>query len=225
MDSSDVNKQIKSVIRPLLREAGFSQFTARSAWRYSDEKIDVVNFQSFNSYLAKTVGCTTYSFCVNLGCSFEAIPRRARTKQRKGYLRPEEYECHFRLPLQKSIKQLNLKRTNVWYVDAAGKNLDIAVADAKKAIVETGLGWFSRFNNVKEVLRTLLEDSESNESTSGFGSNPSPNRHFMTGFIALAMGKKDLAVERIQLALNSGCFNEFESKMRSVLQAHDKQSA
>lgn len=225
MDSSDVNKQIKSVIRPLLQETGFSQFTARTAWRYSDEKIDVVNFQSFNSYLANAVGCTTYSFCVNLGCSFEAIPRRARTKQRNGYLRPEEYECHFRLPLQKSIKQPNLKRTNIWYVDAAGKNLDIVVADAKKAIVETGLGWFSRFGDLREVLRTLLEDSESNESTHGFGSNPSPNRHFMTGFTALAIGKKDLAMGRIQLALNSGFFKEFESKMQAVLEANDNQPA
>jgi hypothetical protein len=222
MDSSDV-KQIKSVIRPLLQEAGFSQFTARTAWRYSDEKIDVVHFQSFNPYAANAVGCTRYSFCVNLGCSFEAIPRRARTKQRSGYLRPEEYECHFRLPLQKSINQSNLKRTNVWYVDAAGENLDVVIADAKKVIIETGLGWFSRFGDVKEVFRTLLEDSESNESTSAFGSNSSPNRHFMTGFIALALGKKDLAMERIQLPLNSGCFKEFESRMQAVLEANDKQ--
>ena len=118
-----------------------------------------------------------------------------------------------------------MKRTNIWYVDAAGKNLDIVVADAKKAIVETGLGWFSRFGDLREVLRTLLEDSESNESTHGFGSNPSPNRHFMTGFTALAIGKKDLAMGRIQLALNSGFFKEFESKMQAVLEANDNQPA
>jgi hypothetical protein len=117
-----------------------------------------------------------------------------------------------------------LKRTDVWYVDAAGKNLDIVVADAKKAILETGLGWFSRLGDMKEVLRTLLEDSESNESTSGFGANPSPVRHFMRGFAALKMGEKDLAIERIQVALDSGCFKEFESKMRAVLEANDKQS-
>jgi hypothetical protein len=222
MDSSDVNKQIKSVIRPLLQEAGFSQFTARTAWRYSDEKIDVVNFQSFNSYLANAVGCTTYSFSVRLGCSFDAIPRRVR-KQKNECLRPEEYECHFRLPLQKSIRQPSLKRTDVWYVDAAGKNLDVVVADAKKAILDTGLGWFSRFGDMKEVLRTLLEDSECNESTSGIGANPSPSRHFMTGFIALTMGKKDLARERIKQALDSGCFKEFEPKIHAALEELDKQ--
>jgi len=144
MDSSNVNKEIKSVIRPLLQAGGFSQFTPRTAWRYSSEKIDVVNFQSFNSYLANALGCTTYSFCVRLGCSFDAIPISARVKRKNGYLRPEEYECHFRLQLQKSIKQPDLQRTDVWYVDPRGKNLDIVIADAKKAIVEIGLEWFSR---------------------------------------------------------------------------------
>jgi hypothetical protein len=222
VDSSVVNREIKSVIRPSLQDAGFTQFTTRTGWRYAGEKIDVVNFQSFNSYLANSLGCTTYSFCVRLGCSFDAIPRSERVKRKDEFFRPEEYECHFRRPLQKTIQRPNLKRRDVWYVDPAGKNLDIVIADAKKAILETGLGWFSRFGDMKEVLRTLLEDAESNESTSGFGANPSPIRHFMTGFTAHSMGKNDLARERIQKALDSGCFKEFEPKMHAALEAKDK---
>jgi hypothetical protein len=126
--------------------------------------------------------------------------------------------------LQKTIQQLNLKRTDVWYVDPAGKNLDVVIADAKKAILETGLGWSSRFGDMKEVLRTLLEDAESNESTSGFGANPSPIRHFMTRFAAHSMGKNDLARERIRKALDSGCFKEFEPKMHAALEAKDRQA-
>jgi hypothetical protein len=103
-----------------------------------------------------------------------------------------------------------------------GKNLEIVIADTKKAILEIGLGWFSRFGNMREVLRTLLEDSESNESTLGFGASPSPVRHFMTGFTALTLGKVDLAKERIQKALGSGCFREFEPKMHAALEEMDK---
>jgi len=224
VDSSAVNREIKSVIRPLLLDAGFTQFTTRTGWRYAGEKIDVVNFQSFNSYVANSLSCTTYSFCVRLGCSFDAIPRSERVKRRDGFFRPQEYECHFRRPLQKTIQQPNLKRMDVWYIDPAGKNLEIVIADAKKAILETGLGWFSRFDDMKEVLRTLIEDPESNESTSGFGVNPSPIRHFMTGFIAHSMGKNDLARERIQKALDSGCLKEFEPKMHAALEATEKQS-
>ena len=224
MDSSVVNKEIKSTIRPLLQDVGFTKFTPRTAWRYSSEKIDVINFQSFNSYLANSIGCTTYSFCVRLGCSFEVIPRRERMKRKDGHLRPEEYECHFRLPLQKSIRQSNFKRRDVWYVDPTGKNLEVVVADAKKAILETGLSWFARFNDPKEVLRTLLEDSEGNESTHGFGANPSPMRHFMTGFTALATGQTSLAKEHLGKALASGCLKEFEPEMHSALKGIDKQT-
>ncbi len=172
MDSTIVNKEIKSLIRPLLQDAGFSQFTARTAWRYSPGKIDVLNFQSFNSYLADRLDCTTYSFSIRLGCSFDAIPRYTRVKQKNGYLRPEEYECHIRFTPQKSIKQANLKRKDVWYVDPTGTNLAIVVGDARKAILETGLSWFTRFQDQREVLRTLLEDSEENLGTHGLARTP-----------------------------------------------------
>jgi len=56
MDSKEVNKQIRAVIRPVLKAQGFARFTARDSWRFHDDRIDVVNFQSFNSYLAGTIG-------------------------------------------------------------------------------------------------------------------------------------------------------------------------
>jgi len=217
MDSAVVNKEIKTVIRPDLREAGFARFTARTAWRYSPEKIDVVSFQSFNSYLADCLGCTTYSFCLRLGCSFAAIPRKEAIKRRNGSLRPEEYECHFRRHLEKSVEQPNLTRGDVWVIDPDGDNLGIIVADARKAILDIGLPWFGQFSDMNEVLRTLLEESESDQSTSGFGADPSPARDFMTGFVAFSLGKTKLARDRIGKALDSGCFKEFEGRMQATL--------
>jgi len=218
MNSSVVNKEIKSLIRPALQEAGFTQFTPRTAWRYARGQLDVITFQSINSYLANSIGCTTFSFFVRLGCCFDAIPQSDRIKKKKGHSRPEEYQCQFRLTLQKSIEQTNLKRTDVWYVDPTGENLEAVIADAKKAILETGLPWFNRYSDPAEVLRTLLEDSESNASTHGFGTKPSPIRHFFTGFVALSLGQARLAKEHLKAALDSGCFNEFEPKMRSEIE-------
>jgi hypothetical protein len=65
MDSKVVNKAIKKEIFPFLKENGFTEFNSRNALRFSDQQIDIINFQSFNSYLAKGVGCTTYSFAIN----------------------------------------------------------------------------------------------------------------------------------------------------------------
>ena len=217
MDSSVVNKEIKAVIRPLLKDAGFTQFTVRTAWRYAGERIDVVNFQSFNSYLANSVGCTTFSFGVNLGCSFNAIPRNKRAKLKDGFFRPEEYECHFRLQLQKTIRQSDLNREDVWFVDSQGQNLNEVMEDARQEIRNTGLSWFNRFHDGNEVLRTLLEDSESRTKTFGMGRENSPNRHYLIGYIAKSLGKAELAKEHMQKALLSGFFKDRESEMRALL--------
>lgn len=201
----------------MLRDASFSQYTSRSGWRYSPVKIDVLTFQSFNSYLADALGCTTYSFGIRLGCSFEAIPRRERTKRKGRLLLPAEFECHFRAPLLKTIRQPILERRDVWSIDPSGANLDAVIEDARKVVVENGLPWFNRFGDLHEVLRTLLEDSESNEGTSGFGAESSPAHHLRTGFVAKSLGNNELAIEHIQRALDSGCFKEFDEKMRSTL--------
>jgi len=111
----------------------------------------------------------------------------------------------------------------VWFIDPSGTNLATVIADAKKAILETGLNWFTRFSNPGEVLRTLREDSEGNETTHGFGANPSPMRHFMTGFAALSLGQTSLAREHLKKALDSGHLKRFETEMRSTLEAIDKQ--
>ena len=68
-------------------------------WRHHHDRIDVVNFQSFNSYQAAVIGCTTYSFGVNLGCYLLSIPYpiwAVHIKGKSGQLLPDESQCHIR---------------------------------------------------------------------------------------------------------------------------------
>jgi hypothetical protein len=66
-DNRAVTRAIGRIVWPELREVGFDSFTGRNAWRYVDEDVDVGNFQSFGGMLADSVGCTSFSFQVNLG--------------------------------------------------------------------------------------------------------------------------------------------------------------
>lgn len=74
MDSKAVNREIRRVIWPLFKAAGFSSNTTRTAWRHTADKADVINFQSFNRYNADVLGITTFSFAVNLGCYLRYVP-------------------------------------------------------------------------------------------------------------------------------------------------------
>lgn len=88
MNSNDVNRLIRSIVRPVLKAQGFEVATARSVWRHRADTIDVVNFQSFNRYNADVLGCSTFSFAVNLAVYLNAIPAEHPISVRAGRVCP-----------------------------------------------------------------------------------------------------------------------------------------
>jgi hypothetical protein len=74
MDSKAVSKEIRGRVWPLLKAAGFTRFSTRSAWRYREGKIDVITFRSYNAYNASVMGVTPFSFSVNLGTFLTYVP-------------------------------------------------------------------------------------------------------------------------------------------------------
>ena len=180
---------------PLLRHDGFTKFSTKTAWRYLPEQIHLANFQSFNSFLAAGVGCTTFSFAVNLGIYFPAIP--FTFPLRKGpdpALRPQVLHCHLRLQLLKEIEQPVLPRRDVWYVEPDGSNLLEIMADARTVLEREGLPWFKRFESLKEVLRLLMEEEELPEV---MATRRSPARRHTIGHIARSLGIAEIATPMI----------------------------
>jgi len=81
--------------------------------------------------------------------------------------------------------------------------------------------WFQRLENLSEVLRVLIEDDslmlgdiESKVSLWGFGNNPSPIRHYLTGYFALKNGRLELSERHLRAALKSGCFDHIANQIR-----------
>lgn len=186
MNSRDaVTREIRRLVWPALRDEGFSAFTGRSAWRFVTDDIDVVNFQSFGASLADAIGCTTFSFAVNLGVWLveDDIPNGMEPKLRRdadGHLRPEEYQCPYRLHLEKSVEQPWFKpfisdtrswlaslrlhraglekvarrdqhdRSDIWFVLADGSNRVKCLDDALRAIRAEG-PWFEATRRDRRV--------------------------------------------------------------------------
>jgi hypothetical protein len=217
MDSKDVSREIRSRIRPLLKGVGFSEFSSRTAWRFNSTRVDVVNFQSFNADLAEGLHSTTYSFALNLGCYFTFIPDRFGNKGLKfkgNFPLPEEARCPFRRQLHKTIQQPELSRSDIWYIDRAGKWLGPCIYDAGGVIARGAFPWFERFSDDAEVLRTLQDQSGEND-TWGFGTFSSPIRHYLTGYTALYLKKYDLAIAHLEMALVLNCFQSVNHRIQS----------
>ena len=213
MDGKVVSREIRREVWPLLRSSGFTRFTSRTAWRESGDRIDVVNFQSFNSYLAESVGCTTFSFALNLGCCLAYIPLSfSGGKKRRQF--PAEYECHFRYHLSKSIKQPELPRLNIWLIKERGAYLAESIADAKAVLQRDGIPWFERFAQREIVLAGLLNDETFWES----GTRTSPQRNYLAGYVALATNERAIAAAHLLSALQSGCFKRDENELRTEIE-------
>jgi hypothetical protein len=108
MDAKVVNRALREIIWPELKRLGFNRRTPRTAWRDRPDAIQVMNFQSFNSYLAEAIGSTTYSFGVNLGVFYPAIAEQSSVAAFiPDGLRPAEWHCQARKHLGKGIVQPN----------------------------------------------------------------------------------------------------------------------
>ncbi len=216
IDTGIVSRELRTRIWPLLELKGFSEFRARTAWRYVPEQVHVVNVEPFNTYMADRVGCPAGSFTVNLGIYFLAIPEYLAVKKGAGKtLLPTEYQCHFRKHLLKTPGVDPFPRRDIWYIDPEGALLAGAVDDVVTRLATDGFDWFEHCASEQNVLHTLRHAEESEEGTFGFGIAVSPMRNFQTGYIALSQGKHTLAVERLRQALESGCFDHIGKKLRA----------
>ena len=198
MDSKTVNKELNSVIRPLLKQNGFDKFSGRTYWRYHSDRIDILNFQSFNSYNADVLGCTTFSFTVNLSVYLTYLPEKTKIKEKEGILRPEEFQGHFRGGIKKGFEQPEFPRKDIWFIDNKGENIQTAINDCKNQIKKTGLDWYNKFDTKEKIFAILTEDEMDMDGTWGFGNFDSPNRNELIAYTANELGQTDIATQKLQ---------------------------
>lgn len=202
-----VEKALKDALRPVIKAHGFQTFKGRTAWRHTEKRIDVVEIQFFPKEQVDKWGITPFSFAIGAGVFFTFIPPYAGPiKNKDGELLPKEVDCHLRTTPFKTLKQRECGIPNIWYIDPVGKCLEPAICDARKHLEDKEFFWFERFNDLREVIRMLLEVEPSDEMH-GMGSKLSPKRSYITGFVALELERWHIAIESLQEALDSKCFS------------------
>jgi hypothetical protein len=205
VDSKDVDRRLKALVWDRLRGLGFTERKGRTAWRRRQHTIDVVNIQSFNSYLAEAIGATTYSFAVNLGVAFPSS-RQYPWQTHPVAAFPREYECAARRRPRKGIAQriagnsdrflrrsTDRDRPDTWFVALDGSNLDELVEDAWQQIVSQGLPWFDELSELKQAIEIFAARPDTDLAPgivgdSYAGAPGSPNRTETMLTLAMELG-------------------------------------
>jgi hypothetical protein len=215
MDGAAVSRTIRSVARPILEDHGFETFTTRSAWRQRDRVIDVVNFQSFNRYNADVLGCTTFSFAINLGIYLTDVPSDYPLSIRRGERRPEEFHCHIRRRVHPPHPALP-GAEYVWSIDELGRNHEETVHAAALELLRRAIPWFIAFRDTPTVLSMLLDEASTpDEYTRLPGRSGSPARNIAIGYLGRALGDGPVAGEYLHRALEQ--LRSFDAKHQGKL--------
>ncbi len=163
--------------------------------------IDVVNFQSFNRYNADVMGCTTFSFALNLGVYLTDVLSDYPLPLRKGEPRPEEYHCHIRRRLYPPRPILS-RAEDIWAIDEAGGNLEEIVQGAAFELAGTAIPWFMAFPDSSTVLSMLLDEISTPDRTTRLpGRTGAPARNIAIGYLGRALGNKPMARDYLGRAL------------------------
>jgi len=68
--SGDVNKFVRRIINPTLKENGFSEIKGRTGWGWHDECIWVFNIRAVGGHHSFVTGWTSASLVVYLGICY-----------------------------------------------------------------------------------------------------------------------------------------------------------
>ncbi len=155
ISSAEVNKVIRRVVSPALRERGFTKVQTRNNWCHLDDRIWVLVIRSIGN-----TGLPDYFPSQSLHCEigiyfpdFPPHPRPARRTKPKvdedGLLVPKITDCHWRGNLTLIGDQSQLRqglrhsqernRKDVWWVNEDGSNVEDVLEDIKQSFVKKGL--------------------------------------------------------------------------------------
>jgi len=170
--SAVLNKALRELVAPLLRQAGFQHVDARRAWCWRADSISIFHLRAVGNYFSSVTGWPPGSIVVSLGLFFTFAPRPPRlSEDAKGRPRPEEYQAHMRAPLECGLDQSALlaglpnpaerRRRDIWWVDPSGACAHEVALDVSARLANRGLPWLQEVSNPHLALKAVEADHDS----------------------------------------------------------------
>ena len=170
--SPEVNKEIRRVLSPALKEVGFSKTNTRHNWGWRDSSIWVLDITSVGSYFSDVTGWPPMSVHVELGIYYDFIPMDWEVNRgTKDELLPRAHQCHLRKSLLCTLDQTprtesldnpaEWQRKDLWWIEPDGSNVEEVVRDIKRAFLKDGFMWLLKNLDLAAALEEVESDYDS----------------------------------------------------------------
>ncbi|MGN7942095.1 DUF4304 domain-containing protein [Virgibacillus sp. 6R] len=168
----EINKVIRKILSPTLRENGFHKVNTRHNWGWNDHCIWVLDIAAVGKSFSDVTGWSPMSIIVELGIYYDFIPPRDEIKiSAKGELLPKIYQCDVRYDLSCNLDQSKYtknfynraekERNDIWWIQPDGSNIEEVINDIKQDFLHNGLKWLIRNSNVETAYAEIEKEEDS----------------------------------------------------------------
>jgi Domain of unknown function (DUF4304) len=169
--SPEINKVIRRILSPTLRENGFTIVKTRTNWGYHGPCIWMLKLRAVGWEFSEVTGWPPMSIVVDTGIFYEFIPfDRAMKKSDDSRLLPQEYDCHMRSELTSTLNQSRFKRRlevwaererkEIWWIERDLSNTEEVVTNIRYSFLEQGLPWFQKFSDLQAAFAEIERERD-----------------------------------------------------------------
>lgn len=171
IESPEINKVIRRILSPTLRDTGFMHVRTRNNWAWNEEVIWVFQIRAVGKYFSSVTGWPSISVGVWLGAFytfFPIVPYIRRDSSNR--LLPNEEYCQMRSHLLCTIDQAHYKahlkthpekaRNDIWWLEPDGSNIEVVVQNIKEEYLAEGTQWFTQMSDFQKVFRLIEQERD-----------------------------------------------------------------
>ena len=212
---AQARKMLIDFIEPTLLREGFNQRKGSTFWRVTELKSDVIEVRLSTPQEADRACIPESSFSIWAGSYFSFMPNiydESSLHKIDDLLTPEEAFCHFRVTVQRGIKQARKTAgENMWCLTGVMSTDEVELNDALSQVEKTII---PELNNLYS-LQNWIDLLASEKINIGFGAPDSSNRNLFLGCAFLRANNLDGALEYLKRAQVQS--QEFIERMTSAV--------
>jgi hypothetical protein len=174
IDSPEINKVIRKLLSPTLKENGFSKVNTRNNWGWHGDCIWVLNLTAVGKYFSDVTRWPSMSIHVNIGIYYDFVPPREDDKIKlgsKGEILPKYYDCHLQKELYCNLDQSKYtkrlpnpaerERNDIWWIQPDGSNINKVLEDIRESFLNDGLTWLRKYTDVRTAFSEIEKEHDS----------------------------------------------------------------
>jgi len=145
-----VDKNIKRILLPVLRENGFISMNCRNYYAFHKDCIWALTLNHVGNYHSELSGWPAQSLNAMVGIYFNFIPPIWNENSRK-----EKFPTYDDCQLQMELCSQKWEQDNIWWFCSDGQNMEDVIYDIKNTFMLTGLPWLKKYSNMERAFKKI----------------------------------------------------------------------